>query len=243
MSKFVVATILVLAALSSGAAAQDDVDGQLWFDYHKHYYLDPVWEFYGDAGFRTVTKSWDWQKLYARPSIRYHTPRFPVEGRGGIGLFYTGNDTTNNQLELRPFVGAFVKWPRIGSLVFTNYFRLETRFVWDTSDWTSKESLRFRYKLGTKIPLRRFTRLKYFYVPLSAEWFEDVGPYITEVFADTWRFDIGLGYVFGGELVGEFNFVVQRSRTTPDQTLETNDFIFRFTVKRLWSTHDFMSQE
>jgi hypothetical protein len=105
------------------------------------------------------------------------------------------------------------------------------------------ESLRFRYKLGTKIPLKRSEKLRYFYVPVSAEWFEDVTHPISEVFAEEWRFDVGLGHIFSDKIVGEFHFIVQRSRTTPDETFQTNDFIFRFQVKSLWSTRDYMSQE
>ena len=238
------AAIVAFAVLASGAAAQDDdVNEQLWIDYHEHFYLDPVWEFYGDTGFRTVTRNWEWQKLYVRPSIRFHTRRAPVEGRGGTGFFYTHQDTTSNQLELRPFAGTFIKWPRFGPLTITNYLRLEARFVWDTSDRSLDQSLRFRYKLGTKIPLKRNAKQRHFYVPVSAEWFEDVGTAVTEVFAAEWRFDIGLGYVFGNEFVGEFHFVVQKSRSGQDQIFETDDLIFRFQVKRLWSTHDYMSRE
>ena len=231
----------IVAALASSAVAEDDVTEQLWFDFHGHFYLKANWEYYGDTGYRT--DPWTWQKLYIRPSLRLYSRREAIEGRGGIGLFYTYNDTTDNQLELRPWVGTFIKWPRLGPLTITNYLRLEARFVWDTGNWELDESLRFRYKLGTKIPLKRGEKLRYFYVPISAEWFEDVTPPVTEVFAENWRFDVGLGHIFSKEIVGEFHFIVQRSRTTPHETFETDDFVFRFIVKRLWSTRDYMSQD
>ena len=40
MWKAVIALVAVFVALTSGAAAQDDVDEQLWVDYHGHFYLD-----------------------------------------------------------------------------------------------------------------------------------------------------------------------------------------------------------
>lgn len=238
-----ITAVAMLVTLACGAAAQDDVSEQIWLDYHRHFHINPKWEFYGDTGFRTVAGSWEWQKLYTRPSMRFHAPAVPVEGRGGLGLFYTHNDTTSNQFELRPWLGSLIQWPRIGRLVFTNYLRLEGRFVRDSADASVDESLRFRYMLGTKVPINRVIGAKYFYFPLSAEWFEDVGPAIDEVFASQWRLDFGLGYTFGNEWVGEFHFIVQRSRSTPSQPLETSDYIFRFTVKRLWSTIDYMTQE
>ena len=70
-----------------------------------------------------------------------------------------------------------------------------------------------------------------------------MGPAVDELYAEKWRFDTGMGYVFGQEWAGEFHFIVQRSRPGPDQIFETDDFIFRLVVKRLWSTRDFMSQE
>jgi hypothetical protein len=237
------AVVLGAAVTGAFAQAQDDTDVQLWADYHQHFFINPGWEFYGDGGFRTVTGGFEWQKLYMRPSLRYHPTRAPVEGRGGLGLFYTHNDTTYNQGELRPWAGAFVKWPTIGALTFTSYFRLEGRFVWDSDDSSVDEALRFRYKLGTKIPFKNVLKLKYFYTPLSIEWFQDVGPAIDELFADQFRFDAGAGYIFGHEWVGELHFIIQRSRATPSQQFSTNDFIFRLTIKRLWSTRDYMSQE
>jgi hypothetical protein len=240
MWRSVIALVAVVAALASGAAADNDATEQLWLDYHRHFYVNPTWEYFGDGGFRTDPGAW--QKLYWRPSLRRHGTQQVIEGRGGLGFFYTYNDTTNNQLEIRPWVGAFVKWPRLGPMTITNYFRLEARFQGDT-DGTWDEALRFRYKLGTKLPLKHGVQLKYFYVPVSAEWFVDVGPSLDNVFAEDWRFDAGLGHIFGDRMVGEFHFIVQRSRSGLDQTFETNDFIFRFTVKRLWSTRDYMSQD
>ena len=237
------ATTIALVTLVSYTAAQDDVNEQIWLDYHQHFYLNPKWEFYGDTGFRFLASGWDWQTLYTRPSFRYHSPRGPFEGHGGLGLFYKHRETTSNQFELLPWLGAFIKWPRFERLTITHYLRLEGRFVHDSDEGSFDETLRFRYKIGTKIPLNRLANLKYFYFPLSVEWFEDVGPKIDEVFASQWRFYLGVGYVFSNEWVGEFHFILQRSRSTPSQPLETSDNIFRITIKRLWSTRDYMSRE
>lgn len=243
INKTCLITCIVLILSACGAAAQDDVDEQLWLDYHEHFYFKPNWEFYGDGGFRTLMASSEWQKLYVRPSVRFHSPKHPYEGRGGIGLFYTHNDTTHNQLEFRPWLGALIKWPRFKRLTFSNYFRLEGRFIWETADWEVDETLRFRYQLGTKIPLKRNRVQKYFYMPLSAEWFANIGRDVGEVYSSQMRFNAGLGYVFNYIWVGEFHFIVQRSRSGEDLGFQTTDLIFRFQVKRLWSARDYMERE
>ena len=241
-SKLLLLAILLLF-LPSLARSADDTDVQLWADYDGYFYFRPNWEFYGDAGFRTVLETIEWQKIYARPSLRYHVKDHPLEGRGGFGVFYTHNDTTSNQLELRPWGGLLVKWPKISSLTISNYFRLEGRFIWNTDDWSQSETLRFRYRVGTKITQNLDVVEKYFYIPVSAEWFANVGPDVAEVYSGRFRGSVGLGYIFNNIWVGEFHFTVQSSRSGSDQTFETNDYIFRFQIKRFVSARDYMQRE
>jgi hypothetical protein len=236
-------TFIVLTLSAFAAAAQDDVDEQVWLDYHEHFYFKPAWEFYGDGGFRTLMASSEWQKLYIRPSARFHSPKHPFEGRGGIGLFYTHNDTTSNQLELRPWLGVLIKWPRFKTITISNYVRLEGRFIWDTADWDLDETLRFRYQLGTRIPLKQNRIQKYYYVPLSVEMFANLGHDVADVYSSQMRINVGLGYIFNYIWVGEFHFTLEKSRSGQDLVFDTSDLIFRFQVKHLWSAKDYMERE
>ena len=233
--------VILLATVAPRIEAAGNVSEQIWADFHGHFYLTPNWEYYGDGGYRTDPGLW--QKVYVRPSLRLHETHHAAEGRGGIGLFYTYSDVADNQFEFRPWTGLFLKWPRIGPLTLSSYLRLEGRFVWDTDTGAEDQTLRFRYKLGTKFPLKRGDATEYFYIPVSGEWFEDLTTDISELFAEEWRFDIGLGRLFGNKMVGEFHVMVQRSRAGRGEAFQTNDYIFRFVVKRLWSSREYMSQE
>jgi hypothetical protein len=243
INKTCLISCVVLMLSACGAAAQDDVSEQLWLDYHEHFYFKPNWEFYGDGGFRTILANSDWQRLYVRPSVRFHSPKHPWEGRGGVGLFYTKDALDVNQLELRPWLGLRIRWPRFEPLTFSNYFRLEGRLIWETEDWELDETLRFRYQLGTRIPLELNRVQKYFYLPVSAEWFTNLGRDVAESYSSELRLNAGLGYVFNYVWAGEFHFILQRSRSGKGLSFETTDLIFRFQVKRLWSALDYMERE
>ena len=239
--KYVIITFALVGTPASNATAEDGATRQYWIDFHRHFNISQVWEYYGDVGFRVDPDVW--QRLYIRPSLRWHSPLDALEGRGGLGVFYEHGNTREDRLELRPWLGAFLKWPRLGPLTISSYLRAEGRFIWHTTDWDLRESVRFRYKIGTKLPLKRAERLKYFYIPVAAEWFDSVGPEIVEGFVEKRRLYVGLGRIFGTNIVGEFHFILQNARITTDEEFKTEDYIFRLQIKYLWSTRDYMSQE
>ena len=48
------------------------INRQLWLDYYAYYYFKPKWQFYGDVGWRTDLKEFDWMMIYARPSAHWY---------------------------------------------------------------------------------------------------------------------------------------------------------------------------
>jgi hypothetical protein len=237
----VAAVITVLWSVS--AFAQETVP-QVWADYHASFYLNPDWQFYGDSG---VRYQWDdprWASLYVRPSIRLHgVYKKPSELRAGLGVFYTNNEDVSNTLEIRPWLGLLIKRPTIGPLTITNYVRLEERLVdtLDERDWS--HSTRLRYRIGIKFPINPRSREQYNFVPLSLEWFWDVGEGVEEVFADRLRVDVGVGHIFNYVWTAELHMIFQEARESDDATFAGENLIFRFQIKRLWSAHDYMSVE
>ena len=172
-----------------------------------------------------------------RPSFRYLSPK-GWEAHAGLGLFYTENTSFFDVLEVRPWQGFWVKWPQLGKIAFSHYFRFEQRLLFDTDTWTLDSELRLRYKLGTKIPVTPLTTDGRLFLPLSIELFSQPEVVIEQV-SNRLRIDAGLGYVFGELWVGEFHLIIQRSRSGLADKFRTADLIFRFELKRLVATRDY----
>lgn len=244
MKRVIFSITALIAVLWAVSAVAGDLVPQVWADYHGHFYLSPDWEFYGDGGARYQWDDPKWASVYIRPSIRLHgLYRKPSELRGGLGVFYNHNEDASNTLEIRPWLGLLIKRPRIGPLTISNYIRLEERLfdTLDDNEWS--HSTRLRYRIGTKIPLKPATREQYYFIPLSFEWFWDVGKEVDDVFSDRLRLDVGVGRIFSYVWTAEFHLVLQDARESEDQTFSGENLIFRFQVKRLWSAHDYMSQQ
>jgi len=224
------------------APGQDDVRAQLWADYHSHYYKSLQTEWYTDGGLRVLPEDFSWGQAYVRPSLRFHR-RKAFDGHVGLGLFYTYNKDKSDQLEVRPWQGLKFRWPILANLTFSHYFRLEERFSFTES--SSELALRFRYKLSTRIALKKATDTKFLdqvYLPLSFELFADAGPNIDPLFGSRARFDIGVGKSFNDDWVGEIHFIVQASRSGTDDHLDTAEYILRIQVKRLLAAKDYLKR-
>ena len=201
---------------------------QFWFDYNYSYAWKPKVDLYGDGGFRWLSPISTY-KLLARPSIRFVPPGKVYEVHGGLGLFYAGSNNLVNVLEVRPFQGFRLNWPRIGKQVFHNYFRLEERWFVVTNDGDNAFDLRFRWQLATTVALKRNAFTQYYYLPLAAEVFGNANNELKR-FQDALRLTAGLGYVFSGPWTGQFEFIYQRSRDAIDNDFDASDLIFRFRV-------------
>jgi hypothetical protein len=118
---------------------------QLWLDYNPRWTDPSHREIFGDLGVRSELGANDWVRFVVRPGVR--GPVGPVVLAGGIGTFYRFNKRIADRLEVRPFQGIAVAWPRLRRLRLHHYLRLEERFEWETADWTTKISLRARYRL------------------------------------------------------------------------------------------------
>ena len=137
----------VVLARPDVAFAQDEVRRQIWLDYNPRVIWLSGFEAYGDIGVRTELNSRGWTRLVVRPGVRGPVGRFRLAG--GLGTFYTANDSAANQLEFRPFQGINWTWPS-GRIPLDHYVRLEERFDFETADWNLDFSSRVRYRLQTE---------------------------------------------------------------------------------------------
>lgn len=214
---------------------------QVWADYHVHYFRNRTVEYYADGGLRFLTGEFSWAQGYVRPSVRFHNFRH-FDLHLGLGVFYTYNETISNELEIRPWQGVRARWPSLGPLVFSHYVRLEERISGETGSRDLSFALRLRYKLGTRIPIKRAFHhhdLDPLYIPISAELFFDVGDHVQSLFRDQARFDTGLGFIFNDSWVAEFHFILQGSTSGDTVEFDTTTYIFRFQLKHLMSSKDY----
>jgi hypothetical protein len=229
--------------LAEMALAQGDANLQLWADYHSHYYRSEQKEWYADAGLRVLPEDFAWAQAYVRPSLRFHR-RTAYDAHAGVGAFYTYNEGISDVLELRPWQGVKFRWPILTQLTFSHYFRLEERFSF--SGGRGEFALRFRYKLSTRIALRKAVVWSPFdplFMPISVELFADAGPKVDPLFGSRGRFDIGLGYTFSDDWVGELHLIAQASRSGLEERLDTTEYILRLQLKHLFEAKDYRKRK
>jgi len=123
----------------------DDISPQLWADYNPSWQVRPNLELYGDLGARSEIQSGGWWRFVVRPSVRFQASE-RVRVSGGLGIFFTLNDVIADRLEIRPWQGASLTWPR-GRVPIEHFVRLEERFDFNLRNGNSLNSVRFRYRL------------------------------------------------------------------------------------------------
>jgi Protein of unknown function (DUF2490) len=224
------------SAQSSTEATEDfNVNHQLWIDIYPHYFVNEKLEYYGDAGFRTIIDERSWNRIYARPSLRYHFNK-TWEVHGGLGLFYIFNKMDVNRFEITPWQGVQLNWPTRRILSFKHLVKIEERLSFRTSDWTSSFDLRFRYKLSGKISLCKNCSDRSWYIPFYAEIFYPINDGIEEVFRNRGRAGLGLGYNASNDWRISCLVNWQTSRTGPEDELSVSDYAYQLKVRKLWKS-------
>ena len=233
-SVFVVIAFLILGGLPAWGQTDDDaVDSQFWIDLILFNEYSNKIEFYGDGGYRRVLRDRSsWNRVYVRPAIKY-SPLSWLGLRAGVGLFYTGYPTARSHtLEVRPWQGVSVSWPKFPRIRFSHYLRMEQRLIYETETWDRSYDLRFRYQLSTRIQPNINKKVKYFYFPAFAEFFADqtIERDVNDLFADDLRLGGGLGYTLNNHWSVQFVLIFQQSRADAGN-FSTSDLLFRFTFK------------
>ena len=217
---------LLVFGFSTYAQSNEGTTEQLWLDFIPHFKISERFEYYGDASIRVIFVENRIFTLIARPSFRYHLNSI-VELQGGIGFFYSIMDIQANQLELRPWQGVRVHWPTFGRIGIKHSFKLEERLLWETETWDFDPALRFRYKLGGRIP---FNEPRSFYLSLFGEAFANVGGESVAILRNRMRGYSGFGYKRNDTWTVELEFMLQRSRSNAVEDFCVSDRIFRLKV-------------
>jgi hypothetical protein len=234
---FLLCSVSTFSSAQSNTEVTEDLNAnhQLWIDIYPHYFVNEKLEYYGDAGFRTIIDEHSWNRIYARPSLRYHFNK-NWEVHGGLGLFYIFNKMDVNRFEITPWQGVQLNWPTRRILSFKHLVKIEERLSFRTSDWTSSFDIRFRYKLSGKISLCKNCSDRSWYIPFYAEIFYPLNNGIEEVFRNRGRAGLGLGYNASNDWRISFLVNWQTSRTGPEDELSVSDYAYQLKVRKLWKS-------
>ena len=224
-------SIIVFPSIKIIAQDSSDVNKQVWIDYLIFREQNENYQFMGDAGYRFLVGT-GWEKYIVRPSLQKGIKDW-LDLFGGLGLFYTVQEGLSNTLEIRPWIGArvYLYWDTFSKIRFSNYFRIEDRFIINTQSSGTSNSIRLRNKIDARIPITdRYLEDNVLYAMLSFEFFIDGGD-VEELYPDKIRLGGGLGYKFNYNWRVEAYFYVFESQDTGTPGFTTTDQVWRLALK------------
>ena len=219
--------------INAQANEPEVVNHQIWLDFYPHFYINKKVEYYGDAGYRSLPKEHLWRRIYARPSVRFHTKDW-LEFHAGLGLFYIQNKSITNRFEITPWQGVQFNWPTWSTLQFKHMIKLEERISFLTNDWSSSFDLRIRYKISGRMKLCRRCESSYWFIPFYSEFFLPIKDDIEEFFSNRARVGLGIGYNPNKDWRFSILLNLQKSRSTPLENLGITDYAWQLKVRKLW---------
>jgi hypothetical protein len=220
---------------SSDTLQENLINHQLWIDIYPHFYINEKLEYYGDAGYRTMLNEKSWNRIYARPSIRYHFNK-NWDVHGGLGLFYIFDKYDIHRFEITPWQGIQLNWPKTTYIGFKHLAKIEERLSYNTSDWELSIDLRFRYKLSGKVILCTDCSLQNVYIPFYGEIFLPVNDDIDEFYRNRGRAGIGLGYNASKDW--RFSVIMnwQTSKAGPEEKIAVSDYAYQLKIIKRWKS-------
>ena len=212
-----------------GDSSSDSVNVQIWADFSIDKQFSVKFVLDNEAGVRTLASGdGDWTKLYTRGTFRYN-PLGWLRFTGGVYLDWVDELDGPNSVELRPFVGALLRWDIRPRLRVDNYTRLESRNFF-YSDGTSESDWRLRNRLRLSVAVNRATLSadRSLVAMADIELFTDPSEGLQESFSSTRRLQAGLSYRLNYSWRFVLLYTNQQSRTTTADKFESTDHIVRF---------------
>jgi hypothetical protein len=234
IAKFLLISFVLLSGLCTNSYAQeeDEVINQLWFDYYFYYLPKEALQITGDVGYRNQLSSSDWNQFIIRGSALYSYKSW-LGLYGGLGFFFIAQKEITNTLEIRPWIGAkfIVSVDFLSHIRFTNFTRLEDRFVINTQESGKSNDLRLRNRTDMRIPVTNYLLVdNTFYLRFEIEFFTS-SINIVEQFADRIRFGAGVGYKFNYGWRAEFHYYANQTKNTVEDGLLKTENIWRLSVR------------
>jgi hypothetical protein len=227
-----VLTLIVVAATPACGGSDLATTNQIWIDYYNYWPLTTHLAYDGDAGVRHAFSEFPWSRVYVRPALAWRWIQ-PLSLHSGIKVAYTFQDVAANTVELRPWVGVRVFWPKVRRVASRHHLLVEQRFQThaDESTWTAQT--RVRVKVGFRIPLNDTEVTDgTFYVPVSVEFFADVAGELEERYASQSRLTVGLGYQISTTWRTNFEYTLQGSRDSRIEGFDSSEHLFHLKIRQ-----------
>lgn len=177
MKKYIY-TLFTICLLVSSLEAEDEIGKQVWLDLNPRWYSTDDYKITGQFGVRQSLNHEEWIRYVVKPAVAYSIYT-GLDLGGGMGLDYTDkisvqNVLLNDRLAVIPFIGINYVHSLTKRWKMNYYFRTEGKFDYDTEDWQSVNSLRFRLRIRTIYEFDAYEAGRYFRATLSWEGFTTV---------------------------------------------------------------------
>ena len=139
--KITISLLFALCFITSTLKASDK-EKQLVLEVYTQWYSNDDYTVQGNIGIQKVFKSDDWVTYYAKPSVSYALDNNWAM-HGGLGLYYTDYQDSDNNVEIRPYLGVSHFYPLTDKWKLSSYLRVEERFQ-DNKDDSTRLRLRLR---------------------------------------------------------------------------------------------------
>ncbi len=218
-----------LAAQSVNNNGESVINQQIWIDFYPHYFVNKKIEYYGDSGFRTIIGERSWNRIYIRPSLKYHL-NDNWEFHAGAGVFYIFYTQAIDQFEFTPWQGVQWNWNGLQRIKLKHLVRLEERWSYLTDEWNADFEFRLRYKFSGILKLRH----KKWSMPFYGEIFLPLKGEIKELYQNKGRAGLGLSYKISKDWQLTFLFNWQRSKTGINEEVSSSAYIYQIKIKKVW---------
>jgi len=195
------------------AQISDNYEKQLWAMGLFNWRLNERWVYNQDFGLMHTFSDPAFNRIFLRSQInRQLAGSFSMHG--GLIFIYSQNEASDDAIELRPWMGAKLRWPSFWRFDFVHYLRLEERFRHTMYEDAWEDNFRVRYKVSSSVPINHTSLIdRTFYGVLAYEFFsvsfdEDVR-FTT---ADIHRMDLGMGFKHSIKSSYEFTLVAFNAR-------------------------------
>ncbi|HEX5170287.1 MAG TPA: DUF2490 domain-containing protein [Cyclobacteriaceae bacterium] len=213
--KFLFSPLVIVSFIATGQV------NQIWVDFNIQHKINSQWSWIGDAGARYIINQ-SLSAAFVRGGVVY-SPKPNIELLGGLGYFlYNSSAAGITGHELRPWEGLRFNFKISPGIAFTNYSRLEERFI--LSEGSDDFFLRFRNLTGLTFTVFQASDKSHsIYTPISFEFFEDINK---KLFINRHRIYFGIGYAFQKNKL-EVHYISQRGRLNTSDDFELTENIYR----------------